>query len=306
MKKIDLIVKEAEEEMRLDVFLTDKMQDFTRSYIQTLIKSQYVKVNNNKDIKANYRVKYNDVIEVVIPSSKPEEILEEPIPLDILYEDDYIAIIDKPKGMVVHPASGNYSGTLVNALLYHFDKLSNIGGEIRPGIVHRLDKDTSGLLIVAKCNEVHKELARQLKARKITRIYWTIVEGNIKEDGGTIDTLVGRHPVNRRRMAVLGSGSGRRAVTHFKVLKRFEDYTLVEVKLETGRTHQIRVHMSHMGNPIVGDILYGPKRQRFNVEGQVLHAKELAFSHPVTGEYMNFQARLPDYFLRLLKILKNK
>ena len=150
--------------------------------------------------------------------------------------------------MVVHPASGNYSGTLVNALLYHFDKLSNIGGEIRPGIVHRLDKDTSGLLIVAKCNEVHKELARQLKARKITRIYWTIVEGNIKEDGGTIDTLVGRHPVNRRRMAVLGSGSGRRAVTHFKVLKRFEDYTLVEVKLETGRTHQIRVHMSHMGN----------------------------------------------------------
>lgn len=306
MRNIAFTAESAEKGRRLDVVLVEHMGNHTRSQIQNLIKSKYVSVNDNTITRPGYKVRHGDNIEVRIPSIRKIEIQEEDIPLNILYEDEDIAIIDKPKGMVVHPAPGNCSGTLVNALLYHFDKLSSAGGIIRPGIVHRLDKDTSGLLIVAKNDEAHEKLTEDLKERKIVRIYWAIVERNIGQDEGVIDTPITRHPVNRKRMAVIDSGSSRRAVTHFKVLERFGEYTLVELELETGRTHQIRVHMAYIGNPIIGDTVYGSKRQKFKTNGQVLHAKRLAFTQPITGEYMELEGELPEYFIELLEILRNQ
>jgi len=305
VKRTFFTVQDTEEGMRLDVFLTDKLNKLTRSYIQDLIRGGYVLVNNSKKLKAHYKLKSNDIVDITIPPPKKIEILEEDIPIDILYEDEYLAVIDKPKGMLVHPTQDIYSGTLVNAILYHFDRLSNVGGVLRPGIVHRLDKNTSGLLVIAKRDMIHKALSKQLKDRKMLRIYWAIVEGNIDEDKGVIDTHIGRHPVDRKKMTVIDTQSSRRAITYFKVLKRFgEKYTLVELKLQTGRTHQIRVHMTHIGHPIVGDTVYGSKKQRFKVQGQVLHAKKIGFIHPVTEEYMEFEGELPSYFIKLIKKLE--
>lgn len=304
MQNIVLTVGKTQKGERLDVFLVEALDDLTRSYIQNLIKSGHVSINSKNIVKPGYKIKYADVIEVNIPPIKKIEITEEDIPLNILYEDEDIAIIDKPQGMVVHPAKGHCSGTLVNALLYHFNELSSIGGVLRPGIVHRLDKDTSGLLLIAKTDVAHKALAKSIEKRKVTRIYWAIVEGNINVDENTIDTPIARHPIDRKKMAVMDSESSRRAITHFKVLRRFGEYTLVELKLETGRKHQLRVHMAHMGNPIVGDNVYGSKRPKFNTQGQALHAKKLAFLHPISGEHMEFESKLPDYFMRLLDILQ--
>lgn len=297
------IVKQQDTGKRLDVYLNEILEEYSRSFIQQLIKKENVKVNG-KNSKPNYRIRENDIIEVLIPP--PENISVEPQKLDIniIYEDDYIAVINKPQGMVVHPAPGNYTGTLVNALLYHFDNLSSINGKIRPGIVHRIDKDTSGLLVIAKNDLAHHSLAKQLGDKTMFRVYWALVEKNIKQDTGTINAPIARHPVDRKKMAVVYSPSSREAITHYKVLERFGDYTLVEAKLETGRTHQIRVHMAHIGHPVVGDPVYGSRKQKFNLNGQALHAIKLGLIHPSTNEYMEFTAPLPDYFKKLIKILR--
>ncbi|NMA95763.1 MAG: RluA family pseudouridine synthase [Clostridiales bacterium] len=290
---------------RLDVVLTRFLENHTRSYIQNLIRSKYVYINGEVVIKPGYKVKYNDSIKIYIPKEQGIDILEDNIPLEIVYEDYDIGIIDKPKGLVVHPGPGNQAGTLANALLYHFDSLSDYGGELRPGIVHRLDKDTSGLMVIAKNNTAHQRLSEEFKQRRVERIYWALVERNIKNDSGTIDAPISRHPTNRKKMAVVESSSSRIAITHYRVLNRFAGYTLVELRLETGRTHQIRVHMSYFGNPVVGDSVYGSRRQKFNTHGQVLHAKGLGFIHPKTREYMKFEGQLPRYFSELIKIIKS-
>jgi len=303
METLRFEVEQADDKKRIDVFLTEKLPEHSRSYIQKLIKDGLVSVNGQK-VKCNFKVKPGCLIDVTIPPPKEVSIQPEPLELDIVYEDNDIVVINKPQGMVVHPAPGNYSGTLVNALLYSCDGLSGIGGEIRPGIVHRLDKDTSGLLVVAKNDAAHQSLAQQIKDRTLKRIYWCIVEKNIKEDKGIINAPIGRHPTNRKKMAVLNSPTAKPAITHFKVLERFGQYTLVEARLETGRTHQIRVHMAYIGHPVVGDSVYGSRKQKFNLKGQVLHAKKLGLIHPSTGEYMEFEAPLPPYFEDLLDILR--
>lgn len=278
---------------RLDLFLSSYFQQWTRSHIQKLIKDGYITVNG-QSIKSGYKLKLGDRIKVIEPEPRPVDVQAQDIPLDILYEDEDIIVINKPQGMVVHPAAGNYNSTLVNALLHHCRDLSGINGEMRPGIVHRIDKDTSGVLVVAKNDRSHVNLAQQIKDKTAVRKYIALVEGDIKEDAGTIDAPIGRHPVYRKKMAVVPGG--RRAVTHFKVLERFGRYTLIEARLETGRTHQIRVHMAYIGHPVVGDPVYGYKRQSFNLNGQLLHAQCLGFKHPRTGRYMEFCAPLPDYF----------
>lgn len=303
MNIIEIIVDEDDGE-RIDYYLANKLDEISRSYIQKLIKEGYVKVNS-KEVKAKYLVKQGDEIVVTLPKPKKLDINAEKIPIDIVYEDDDVAVINKPQGMVVHPAPGNYSGTLVNGLLYQLNSLSNINGVIRPGIVHRIDKDTSGLLMIAKNNLSHKELSKQLKEHSITRRYLALVYGNFKEDKGTIDAPIGRHPIDRKKMAVVDK-NGKEAVTHFKVLERFKEYTLVEAKLETGRTHQIRVHMSYIKHPVVGDRIYGVKKERFNLKGQLLHAKILGFVHPTRKEYMEFNSELPSYFERILEILRSQ
>jgi len=303
METLRFEVEQADDKKRIDVFLTEKIPEHSRSYIQKLIKDGFVSVNGQK-VKCNFKVKPGCLIDVTIPPPKEVSLQPEPLELDIVYEDNDIVVINKPQGMVVHPAPGNYSGTLVNALLYSCDGLSGIGGEIRPGIVHRLDKDTSGLLVVAKNDAAHQSLAQQIKDRTLKRIYWCIVEKNIKEDKGIINAPIGRHPTNRKKMAVLNSPTAKPAITHFKVLERFGQYTLVEARLETGRTHQIRVHMAYIGHPVVGDSVYGSRKQKFNLKGQVLHAKKLGLIHPSTGEYMEFEAPLPPYFEDLLDILR--
>ncbi|MFO7295119.1 MAG: RluA family pseudouridine synthase [Clostridia bacterium] len=303
METLRFEVEQADDKKRIDVFLTEKLPEHSRSYIQKLIKDGLVSVNGQK-VKCNFKVKPGCLIDVTIPPPKEVSLQPEPLELDIVYEDNDIVVINKPQGMVVHPAPGNYSGTLVNALLYSCDGLSGIGGEIRPGIVHRLDKDTSGLLVVAKNDAAHQSLAQQIKDRTLKRIYWCIVEKNIKEDKGIINAPIGRHPTNRKKMAVLNSPTAKPAITHFKVLERFGQYTLVEARLETGRTHQIRVHMAYIGHPVVGDSVYGSRKQKFNLKGQVLHAKKLGLIHPSTGEYMEFEAPLPPYFEDLLDILR--
>lgn len=278
---------------RLDLFLSSYFQQWTRSHIQKLIKDGYITVNG-QSIKSGYKLKLGDRIKVIEPEPRPVDVQAQDIPLDILYEDEDIIVINKPQGMVVHPAAGNYNSTLVNALLHHCRDLSGINGEMRPGIVHRIDKDTSGVLVVAKNDRSHVNLAQQIKDKTAVRKYIALVEGSIKEDAGTIDAPIGRHPVHRKKMAVVPGG--RRAVTHFRVLERFKQYTLIEARLETGRTHQIRVHMAYIGHPVVGDPVYGYKKQSFNLKGQLLHAQCLGFKHPRTGRYMEFCAPLPDYF----------
>ena len=286
---------------RLDKYIADN-SDISRSFAAKLAEDGSVFVNGKAADKKT-KLKPGDVIAVKIPEPEEPEAKPQDIPIDIVYEDESVIVVNKPQGMVVHPAPGNPDGTLVNGLLYHCS-LSSINGVIRPGIVHRIDKDTSGLLIVAKTNEAHESLAAQLKERKALRRYQCIVNGNIKEDSGTVDKPIGRHPIDRKRMAVIDGG--REAVTHFKVLERFGQYTLVECVLETGRTHQIRVHMASIGHSIVGDPVYGIKKERFKTNGQLLHAKTIGFSHPATGEMMEFDSELPDYFVTILERIRRE
>jgi 23S rRNA pseudouridine1911/1915/1917 synthase len=297
------LVSELDKNKRLDLFLNENLQEMSRSYLQGIIEKQAVTVNGMLK-KSNYKVRLNDEIVVDIPDPVELEVVPENISLNIVHEDSDVIVINKPQDMVVHPAPGNYNGTLVNALLYHCKDLSGINGVIRPGIVHRIDKDTTGILVIAKNDNAHNKLAQQLKDHTMTRTYYALVEGNVKTDEGTVNAPIGRHPVDRVKMAVVKDG--REAITHYKVLERFGEYTLVRCKLETGRTHQIRVHMSYIGHPLVGDNVYGFKKQKFKVLGQVLHAKELGFIHPTTGEYVEFNSELPQYFQQLLEKLRSK
>ena len=303
MEGFEFKVNEDSVGTRLDVFISNKFDDKTRSYIQGIIEGETVSVNG-KCRKSNYKLKLADAVALFIPEAVELNIKAEEIPLDVLYEDVDVIVINKPQDMVVHPAPGNYSGTLVNALLNHCKDLSGINGIIRPGIVHRIDKDTSGALIVAKNDNAHNALAKQFKEHSITRSYLAIVEGIIKTDEGTIDMPIGRHPKDRIKMGVVESG--KKAVTHYKVIERFTSHTLVECNLETGRTHQIRVHMAKIGHPLVGDLIYGYKKQSFNLKGQVLHAKRLGFIHPSTNEYMEFDSPLPAYFEKLITKLRKE
>ncbi|MHB9924448.1 RluA family pseudouridine synthase [Clostridium botulinum] len=303
MEKISLQVEKEFDNVRLDLYLSKIFEDKSRSYLQGIIDEGNVLVNNKKK-KRNYKLKVGDNIEVNIPEPKLLEIEPEDIKLDIIYEDKDVIVVNKPQEMVVHPAPGVYSGTLVNALLNHCKDLSGINGVARPGIVHRIDKDTSGILVVAKNDISHNNLAAQFKEHSISRVYMALVEGIIKDEHGTIEAPIGRHPVDRIKMAVVKDG--RHAVTHYKVIERFKNHTLVECRLETGRTHQIRVHMSHIMHPLVGDPVYGYKKQRFNLKGQMLHAKLLGFIHPTTRQYVEFESELPEYFKKIIKILKNE
>lgn len=299
----ELLFSAAEGGERIDKFLNEAMPDFSRSYLQKLIKNGNVLV---KDIcvKPNYRLNAEDEIQVRIPDDVSLDIQPENIPLDILYEDEDLLVINKPKGMVVHPAAGHYSGTLVNALLYHCDgQLSGINGVLRPGIVHRIDRDTTGSLLVCKNDMAHRALAEQLKEHSINRRYRAIVWGNLKDDEGTVDAPIGRHPVDRKKMAI-NRQNGKNAVTHYTVLQRFSKFTYIECRLETGRTHQIRVHMASIGHPLLGDEVYGPGKSPYTLEGQCLHAMTLGFVHPRTGEYVECTAPLPPYFDHLLKTMK--
>lgn len=303
MEIIEIIVDE-EYSGRIDAYLAQELDEISRSFVQKLIKQGLVKVND-RVIKSKYIVTNGDLIKVNLPEPRQLEVHPENIPIGIIYEDRDVAIVNKPQGMVVHPAPGNYTGTLVNALLYHLENLSSINGIIRPGIVHRIDKDTSGLLMTAKTNLAHIELSKQLKEHSITRKYYTIVEGNIREDKGVIRAPIGRHPVDRKKMAVTEKHS-KEAVTHFKVLERFTKYTLLEVQLETGRTHQIRVHMSYIKHPVVGDPVYGSRKQEFNLKGQLLHAKVIGFIHPRINKYLEFNSELPEHFDKVLTNLRNR
>mgnify|MGYP000984999010 CR=1 FL=1 len=285
---------------RIDVFLADAMENLSRSGVQKLIEEGHITLNGGRT-KANYKLRERDIIDVEVPEVKEVEILPEDIPLDILYEDDSILMVNKPKGMVVHPSAGHYTGTLVNAVLWHCQgQLSGINGVSRPGIVHRIDKDTTGVLVVCKNDAAHNAVAAQLKEHSITRKYRAIVHGVIKEDEGTVDAPIGRHPTERKKMAS-GVKNGKRAVTHYRVLERFQGYTYVECQLETGRTHQIRVHMASIHHPLLGDTVYGPAKDSHHLEGQTLHAMVLGLIHPVTGEYLEVEAPLPEYFENLLK-----
>ena len=298
MEKLFFTIEKGGE--RIDKYLSEQLEDMTRSHIQKLIKENMVRVNG-MTVKSNFKLSASDQIEVEIPELKEPDILPENIPLDILYEDQDILVVNKPKGMVVHPAPGHYTGTLVNAIMYHCkDNLSGINGVMRPGIVHRIDMDTTGSLLICKNDRAHQALAEQLKEHSITRKYHAIVHGRLKEDEGTIDKQIGRHPIDRKKMSVHCT-NGREAVTHYRVLKRFQQFTYIECQLETGRTHQIRVHMSSIGHPILGDQVYGPAKCPYKLQGQTLHAKVLGITHPTTGEYMEFDAPLPDYFQGLLE-----
>lgn len=302
MEEFTLLAEEENIGMRLDVFIALEIDDVSRSSIQKLIEKENVVVNN-KPVKSNYKLRKHDIVNVFLPDPVSLEIAEEDIKLNILYEDKDLIVIDKPKGMVVHPAPGHYSGTLVNAILYHCgDSLSGINGVARPGIVHRIDKDTSGILVVAKTNQAHNKLALQLMEHSMNRIYYAIVFNNIKQDEGVIDKPLGRNPSDRKKVGVLKDG--KRAVTHFRVLERFGKYTFIEAKLETGRTHQIRAHMSSIGHPLLGDTVYGPDKQPLKLQGQALHAGVLGFIHPETDEYMEFRSPLPEYFEKLLERLR--
>lgn len=291
--------------MRIDRFISERMSDTSRSYIQKLIKDELVTVDS-KVVKSNYKVKEGEWVEIVLPEPVSIDIEAENIPLDILYEDSDVLLVNKPKDMVVHPSAGHITGTLVNALLYHCkDSLSSINGVMRPGIVHRIDKDTTGILIICKNDKSHNCIAEQLKVHSITRRYHALVWNNITDDTGTIDAPIGRHPVDRKKMAI-NHKNGKQAVTHYKVLERFGQYTYIQCELETGRTHQIRVHMASIGHPLVGDPVYGPAKQPFKTDGQMLHAKVFGFIHPSTNDYMEFETDLPEYFQLILEKLRNK
>lgn len=289
----------ADKSERLDVFLSEKL-DKTRSAVKKLVDDGEITVGGNK-VKAGRTLKIGEEIFVNIPDPVKLDLEAENIPLDIIYQDKDIAIINKPQGMTVHAGNGTHGSTLVNALLYHLDSLSGINGVIRPGIVHRIDKDTSGLLVVAKNDAAHLSLSEQIKNKTCHRIYLALLEGTVKQNDGIIDTFIGRSDKNRTMMAV--KDSGRRAVTHFKVLKRYKEFTFAEFRLETGRTHQIRVHCKYIGHPIVGDPVYGYEKQKFKLNGQLLHAWKLELTHPSTGERMSFEAPLPDYFQAVLQKL---
>lgn len=284
---------------RTDKYIADN-SDISRSFAAKLCEDGKVLVNG-KPVAKKQKLVVGDCIEIELPPEQAVEAMPEDIPLCIVYEDNDVIVVNKPQGMVVHPAPGNESGTLVNALLYHCE-LSAINGVVRPGIVHRIDKDTSGLLVVAKNNEAHLFLSEQLKERKALRRYWALVNGNIAEDTFTVDKPIARHPKDRKKMAIVYDG--REAVTHIKVLERFGQYTLVECCLETGRTHQIRVHLASLGHSIVGDKTYGIKKEKFNLAGQLLHAKTIGFVHPVTKETMQFNSDIPEYFEKVMKLLR--
>lgn len=302
MEVVNFLITAEDSGKRLDRYLTEQLPELSRSRIQELIGAGQVQVNHQA-VKANYKLKKDDAVTVVIPAPEPLEVLPEAIPLDILYEDGDLLVVNKPQGMVVHPAAGNYSGTLVNALLYHCRDLSGINGILRPGIVHRIDKDTSGVLVVAKNDAAHRHLAKQIKEHSVTRTYLALVHGTIKEQSGKIEAPIGRDPRERKRMAVVDK-NGKEAVTSYTVLERFVDYTYLQLRLKTGRTHQIRVHMAYLGHPVVGDPKYGPQKPHFGLEGQALHASTLGFVHPRTGAYLEFTAPLPQYFADLLEQLR--
>ena len=300
MEQNDFYVTEEVIGSRLDKAVTLLCSDLSRNSAQQLIESGNILVNGVVSNK-KYSVSDGDIITINMPEPESLSVEPENIPLDILYEDEHLLVVNKPKGMVVHPAAGNYNGTLVNALLYHCgDSLSGINGVIRPGIVHRIDKDTSGLLVVAKSDIAHKGLAEQIKEHSFTRVYNTVVVGNIKEDSGTVDAPIGRHPKDRKKQAVTDRNS-KNAVTHFEVLERFNGFTFLKVKLETGRTHQIRVHMAYRGTPVAGDIVYGNPKKTYGLQGQCLNASTIGFIHPVTGEYLEFTTDLPEYFKDFLR-----
>lgn len=303
MEKIVLVPEEKHIGERLDKFVSENTEDISRSYAATLSNNGGITCDGKALLK-NYKIKGGEIIEIELPEPQMQEAQPEDISLNIVYEDDNLLVINKPQGMVVHPAPGNYSNTLVNALLFHCkDSLSAINGVLRPGIVHRIDKETSGLLVVAKDNKSHIELSAQIKEKKALRSYWALVNGRVKENG-TVNAPIARNPKDRKKMAIVAGG--REAVTHYKVLEEFGEYTLLECILETGRTHQIRVHMAHIGHSIVGDKTYGIKKEKFNLEGQLLHAKTIGFNHPKTLEPMQFTSEIPQYFVNVLEVLRKK
>lgn len=304
MEEYNIDASEEWVDKRIDKMLSEYFADYSRSFLKKLFDDGLITVNS-KSVKPSYKVKSADMIDISVPDPVNIDIAPENIPLDIIYEDDDIILVNKPKGMVVHPAPGHYGGTLVNGLMYHFgDSLSGINGEFRPGIVHRIDMDTTGVLVVCKNDSAHRSLSEQLHEHSITRKYYAIVHGNIQQNEGTVDAPIGRSPKDRKKMAV-NTRNGRRAVTHYRVLERFGGrYTYIECQLETGRTHQIRVHMASIGHPILGDDVYGPKKCPFKLQGQTLHAGVLGFIHPSTGEYIEFKADLPEYFKELLVKLR--
>ena len=298
----EIEVLESQAGLRIDKFLSLEFPELSRSYIQKLMKEENITVNGETR-KANYKANAGDFVVLNEPELKEPDILAENIPLEILYEDSDLLIINKPKGMVVHPSSGHYSGTLVNALMYYCrEDLSGINGSLRPGIVHRIDMDTTGSLLVCKNDLAHQRIAEQLKEHSICRIYHAIVHGVIKEEEGTVDAPIGRHPTDRKKMSV-NYKNGKSAITHYKVLQRFHNYTYIQCQLETGRTHQIRVHMASIGHPLLGDAVYGPSKCPYKLQGQTLHAKTIGIRHPRTGEYLEVDAPLPEYFVNLLKKL---
>lgn len=299
-----IVAQENTDGVRLDVYLSSNLNDMSRNSIQKLIAEECVFVDGKVCTKKKWLLFGGERIEVNLPEPETLDVLPEDIPINIVYEDDEVMVVDKEKGMVVHPGVGNTTGTLVNAIMYHCaDRLSSINGVERPGIVHRIDKDTSGLIMIAKSDRAHRNLAAQLQEHSITRAYKAIVYSNFKEDEGRIDLPIGRDPSNRLRQAVTYSNS-KEAVTNYKVIERFGRYTFIEARLETGRTHQIRVHMSYMKHPLLGDHVYGPEKNEFGVQGQMLHAYLLGFNHPVTGEYMEFERELPEEFEGVLNKLR--
>lgn len=301
MKK-EITIENAQAGVRIDKFLSEEFAELSRSYIQKLIRDGQITVNT-KPVKANYKLNPSDILVMEEPELTEPDISAENIPLDILYEDSDLLIVNKPKGMVVHPSAGHYSGTLVNALMYYCkDDLSGINGVMRPGIVHRIDMDTTGSLLVCKNDFAHQDLAEQLKDHSIRRVYHAIVHGVLKEDEGTIDAPIGRHPIDRKKMSI-NHKNGKEAVTHYKVIQRFKNYTYIQCQLETGRTHQIRVHMASIHHPLLGDSVYGPAKCPYKLQGQTLHAKILGIKHPRTKEYIEVDAPLPEYFMELLKKL---
>jgi 23S rRNA pseudouridine1911/1915/1917 synthase len=303
MKEIKLTATEDVNGLRVDKAVSELCDDLTRSGVQTLLEEKRVLLNG-KVAKKSESVKSGDILEIEIPDPKTLSLEPQNIPLEIPFEDEHLLVVNKPKGMVVHPAAGNFDKTLVNALLYHCgDSLSGINGVIRPGIVHRIDKDTSGLLVVAKTDQAHVGLAEQIKDHSFKREYRTVIVGNIKDDTGTINLPIGRHPVDRKKQTVTNKNS-REAITHYEVLERFNGFTFLRVMLETGRTHQIRVHFSHRGTPVAGDAVYGNLKKTYGLEGQCLHAAVLGFIHPITQEYLEFSSDLPDYFKEFLRRIK--
>lgn len=302
MKEKQIIAKESAK--RLDQYIAQNEDDLSRTMIKKLIEEGQVTVNG-KNVKTSYTVQAGDTIKIIVPEAKETKLEAQEIPLDIVYEDSDIIVVNKQKGMVVHPAVGNPDGTLVNAIMAHCkENLSGIGGELRPGIVHRLDKDTSGLLIVAKNDKAHIAISNQIQNREVKKVYLALVRGNVPEEEATIDMPIGRSAKDRKKMAV--TKNGKNAITHFRVLERFGNYTFLEIRIETGRTHQIRVHMSEIGHPVVGDMVYSNGKNEFDVEGQMLHAKSLTFKHPVTAETLNLEAPLPKYFEDVLNLLRKE